>query len=784
MNEGRTPTSSSSSSSESESAATAADENEVEDQGVEGNRGKDFLLSHSPSSILSVSFESQQPLVSIPLRPLVTLSAPYPCVFRWVRVVPRRGAANNKKTPHSSPNASYIPPPPSMEYVISHSATYTPTLEDEGYELRFQCVVIKDARGEGMQVVFKRVQGLPHPMPKRLWKEHLPPMVGEMRQGNGASLEGLETDSSGGYHYRPSLTKAHSKMHSADSYQWRTSTVDKTFVIAAYNMMGNYWRLQENELDAALSTYSPKDASSISKKIVKRKNRALKHELFHQERIIKALKRRFSRCSTHIFTQAYRKKMMLRELLSCHSDLYCLHNVNLEEYKYWNVELSKLGYSACIEDHTGEGNNHVGICLMYRRSKFNKSFQCTVRFSEIKRLKSYDEAWKEIIPQVKSYCMSKNITLQQLDFGGRCAIIQEFDLRDLYLMRTNLQDDTDEKLVVANVELYVPDNKSREQQEMMQVIQLFIVLQTLHYIWRDRYKQRDNVAFVLACDLGSDCNSAAYKYVTQNLLLPTIPSLDSTIAASDVSFVNSIDEDDTASSHEYTPAVHVSGPLSDSSEDGPHGHEDDEHNSGHHDVHTHGDEGEDSLPRLSLGDSTCGSPDNYKVNVSPSHKSKHEYGVTDLDDSNMMDIDILCTTPEKQQPVSQHSGILRRRMGAGHSSQSGKPTPSIRATSNRTRANGVAPLLDSPFPEGFTSAYQAVLHKEPLFPQADQNTTQLPTTTFIFFNNLAVRRVSSLLPDSIFPNQFTTSNRCFELADLAFLERLSDTEDEAEGDKR
>lgn len=607
------------------------------------------LKKKQSNSVIQISFPHYQPIVTIPLIPTISFSYPYPCLFRWIRVINRNNVNQTKENQtqnqnqnlESNLNKGYI------EYVVSHSAIYTPTLEDEGYELRFQCIVIKDSKGEGIQIKFKKTMNLPSIKTKIEWVDDF------------NFINKLQTEI-------PKYITNYSLS--------RNSNFEKKFTASVYNMMGSYWLINDDELKE-LETPLPSKSNSNDRNARKLKIINYRERVKIQDKNLLKLKNQFPKCPSYVFSLGYRKKMGLRELLSYHSDLYFLHNVNLEEYKYWNLEFSKLGYSSNISDNKKLNEKHTGNCILYRRSKFNRLEPYILKFSEYISSQVQDSELKGILHSIQATCDLLKLDSQYLDFGSRSALINEFDFRDLYIMRSSIEPDLDEKLLVANLQVYLPPNKSKEYQDLIQILQIYIVMKFLYNLWVNKFQQRKNISFIIACDLEYSNQSKVYQYITE-------------------SFTDNYDN--------QTNSTQI----------------------------------------------TTNSVQNTTIEHSPEfeHQIQKVYS-TQLENQNQKNTQIVTVTPKYQE---QKENIDSSNL------------------SNLNDEMKQYQFIQSPFPTPFKSTYYTISGKEPEFLQSTSNNDMLPTSSFLFVNNLQANRVSVLPKGISFPNPLNISNQVCLLSELEF----------------
>lgn len=253
----------------------------------------------------------------------------------------------------------------------------------------------------------------------------------------------------------------------------------------------------------------------------------------------------YPNCPDYVFTDVYRKKLLLREILSYNSDIICLQSMHEQLYNEWYMDLSKGGYSGVFKNtfanapasdsdkkqSDGDLNYYdsgkLGSCILYRRGKFNKNKEWIVQ------LECDADVTSLLNKLALDHCITseeKNNIIDQCRTNRNCGIIFELDFKDIYDIMQKLQkksptlDFNSMMLLFVSVNIYQQDIDDHQKQSLSPLergiiclIQVHLIIRKIQTIMKDEsYNQKGiRVGIVITGDFDSDIYSLAYEYLSK-----------------------------------------------------------------------------------------------------------------------------------------------------------------------------------------------------------------------------------------------------------------------------
>jgi mRNA deadenylase 3'-5' endonuclease subunit Ccr4 len=258
-------------------------------------------------------------------------------------------------------------------------------------------------------------------------------------------------------------------------------------------------------------------------------------------------------CPDYVFTDVYRKKLLLREILSYNSDIICIQSMHEQLYNEWYMELSKSGYSGLFKNtfntapppdskKPADGdldycdNSKFGSCILYRRGKFNKNKEWIVK------LDSDADITSLLNKLALDHCITsaeKNNIIDQCRTNRTCGIVFELDFKDIYDIMQKIQKKTPSidynsiVLLFATVNIYQQELDQKQEltpleRSLICLIQVHILIRKIQYIMKDEsYSQKGiKVGIVISGDFDSDMYSLAYEYLSKHNMNRGSPAID------------------------------------------------------------------------------------------------------------------------------------------------------------------------------------------------------------------------------------------------------------------
>lgn len=399
--------------------------------------------------------------------------------------------------------------------ILSQSAHYVPTQSDVGHRLMFVVsLIIPDQSGVSVDrhIVTDVCIPTPSSPPRRTWVENpnavnqrsktkqidwSPPIV-----GNALPIADI------------------SKRYSAGLYA--PGDIDTTFSLLSYNTMAEGY---------LKSLYGSGQGD--------------------------LLRQLFPNCPSYALSYAYRKKVLLNELIIYGVDLICLQALDHRDYDSMHLEMSKLGYSSIYaecnpkpEDHESPSQrsgavtesklDQYGLCTMYRRSKFSKIRDWQLNFSDcVSEFQSrsqtssvHGRVWSVVEDTLDLF----DLHMDDINLDGHLAVVSMFELKDYFMMAMDNDGQSRQdggKLLVVNVMLHRPHSDaildgyhrsgSGIKTQVVQLVHMYLLLQKL----RMTQETIDalHVPVVIAGDLSNGSGSLVYEYLSHGSITDTLSSL-------------------------------------------------------------------------------------------------------------------------------------------------------------------------------------------------------------------------------------------------------------------
>jgi mRNA deadenylase 3'-5' endonuclease subunit Ccr4 len=205
--------------------------------------------------------------------------------------------------------------------------------------------------------------------------------------------------------------------------------------------------------------------------------RLTSYNLMAQSRVLD----QFPDCPSYAVQWVYRKRVLFSEIKLLDSDISCLQEMPSKEVsEYWDIELSKLGFSSFIPDKTSKAGQLVNtLGIFFRRVKFGMVKQWTI---------DYDHTIPLVFSQVQ--CLTNQF-----------AVVVLLEFKDLIK-------DGPSKMIVANTQLSSEMGKYQ--------------IQVLHKALSDMVTKESPQEYripVVICasgEYGSNQTSEVYNYILES----------------------------------------------------------------------------------------------------------------------------------------------------------------------------------------------------------------------------------------------------------------------------